>query len=123
MEIQGIVYRVLPVIKGTSARGEWMKQEVVLELQNEFNRKVCISFWGDKVQDVAKMREGTNVSVSVNIESREYNGRWFTEVRAWKISFPNENSPTPHADLPPLNVSDFEGGNSGSTEEIDDLPF
>ncbi|MCC8088444.1 MAG: DUF3127 domain-containing protein [Rikenellaceae bacterium] len=120
MEIQGTVFRVLPLVKGTSARGEWMKQEIVVELQTEFNRKVCISFWGDKVQEVAKMREGDNVNISVNIESREYNGRWFTEVRAWKINVQNQEASAPHADLPPLNVSDFEGG---ASSEVDDLPF
>lgn len=122
MEIEGTVYRVLPAIKGTSARGEWTKQEVVIELPGEFNRKVCISFWGDKVMDVAKMREGDSVNLSVNIESREYNGRWFTEVRAWKINNSNTAQPAPPAmtDMPPVSVNDYEGS---PANEVDDLPF
>lgn len=46
MEFEGTVWRVLPLVKGTSARGEWMKQEVVFELPGEFNRKLCVGFWG-----------------------------------------------------------------------------
>lgn len=125
MEIEGVVYRVLPVVKGQSARGEWSKQEVVFDLPGDFNKKVCISFWGDKVQDVASLREGDKVNVSVNVESREYNGRWFTEVRAWKMNKQAaDNIPggAPAADLPPLSVDNYESGGA-STEEVDDLPF
>ncbi len=126
MELEGVVYRVLPAVKGTSARGEWSKQEVIFEMPGEFNRKVCVSFWGDKVQDVAAMREGDRMEVSVNLESREYNGRWYTEVRAWKITRQNQEGATPAAAapsaafVPPLPTTDsFES----AAEETDDLPF
>ena len=74
MEFEGTVYKVLPVVKGTSQRGEWMKQEVVFELPGEFNRKICVGFWGDKAHDAGTLREGDKVAVSINVESREYNG-------------------------------------------------
>ena len=51
MEFEGTVVSVLPVVKGTSARGEWMKQEVIFDQPGEFNRKVCVGFWGDKAQE------------------------------------------------------------------------
>ena len=79
MEFEGTVYKVLPLVKGTSQRGEWMKQEVVFELPGEFNRKICVGFWGDKAHDAGALREGEKVAVSIKVESREYNGRWFTE--------------------------------------------
>ena len=85
MELEGTVWNVLPPVRGTSARGEWVKQEVVFEQPGEFNRKVCVSFWGDKAQDAATLKPGEAVTISANVESREYNGRWFTEVRAWRI--------------------------------------
>ena len=81
MEFEGTVWRVLPLVKGTSARGEWMKQEVVFELPGEFNRKLCVGFWGDKAQEAGTLQPGESVAVSANVESREYNGRWFTEAR------------------------------------------
>ena len=81
MEFEGTVYKVLPVVKGTSQRGEWMKQEVVFELPGEFNRKICVGFWGDKAHDAGTLREGDKVAVSIYVETRENNGRWFAAPR------------------------------------------
>ena len=81
MEFEGVVYKILPLTQGTSARGEWQRQDVVFELPSEFSRKICVTFF-NKPSDVAKLREGATYTVSVNVESREYNGRWYTDVRA-----------------------------------------
>ena len=122
MELEGTIHQVLPVVKGQSARGEWQKQEIVVEQPGDYNRKVCLSFWGDRVLDAAKLREGDKVTASVNLESREYNGRWFTEVRVWRIQQqPAQPVAAPPAvDLPPVGLGDFE---SSETAESDDLPF
>ena len=115
MEFEGTVYKVLPVVKGTSQRGEWMKQEVVFELPGEFNRKICVGFWGDKAQEAGTLRPGEVVAVSANVESREYNGRWFTEVRAWRIVRKAAQQPqqAPVSDgLPPLDAFDRFPGSS-----------
>jgi single-stranded DNA-binding protein len=85
MEFEGVVFRKLPEISGTSAKGTWRKQNVVFELPSEFNRKICVSFFGDRAEDAANLNEGDAVNVSVNVESREYNGKWYTDVRAWKV--------------------------------------
>lgn len=122
MELEGTVHRVLAVVKGQSARGEWQKQEVVIEQTGDYSRKACISFWGDKVLDVAKLREGDKVTVSINVESREYNGRWFTELRAWRIQQQTQQpADVPPMDLPPVGFGDFEP--SSASSETDDLPF
>lgn len=86
MDFEAVVHLVLPVVTGQGARGEWKKQEVIFELPGEFSRKICVGFWNDKANDAANLRIGDRVAVSVNIESRERNGRWFTEVRGWKMS-------------------------------------
>lgn len=85
MEMECIVVQVQPAVTGTSARGEWTKQEVIFEQPGDFGKKVCVSFWGDKAQDAAGLVPGEKVKVAANVESREYNGRWYTEVRAWKL--------------------------------------
>ncbi len=125
MEFVGVVYRVLPVQSGTSARGQWQKQEVVFEMPDEFSRKVCVTFFGDRVSDAASLQVGEKVNVSVNIESREYNGRWYTDVRAWRIQKvqPEQAAPAaaPIPDLPPMPTS--EPAMAGSAEPFDDLPF
>ena len=120
MEFEGTVYKVLPLVKGTSQRGEWMKQEVVFELPGEFNRKICVGFWGDKAHDAGALREGEKVAVSINVESREYNGRWFTEARGGKMTRAAAQPPMPDAvDMPPF----AEESPAYSNAPADDLPF
>ena len=119
MEFEGIVYKVLPVVKGTSQRGEWVKQEVVFELPGEFNRKLCVGFWGDKAQDAGNLKPGEKVSVSINIESREYNGRWYTEARAWRLTRQAaQPAAAPMPDMPP-----FAEEEPYANDPADDLPF
>lgn len=122
MDFEGVIYKVLPTVTGTSARGEWSKQEVILEQPGEFPRKVCISFWGDKSQEAAALKEGEVVMVSANVESREYNDRWFTEVRGWRISRKTaEPAGMPSsAGMPPFGPEDMP---SSSSDQVDDLPF
>lgn len=140
MEFEALVLQLLPMVKGVSARGEWVKQEVIFEQAGEFGRKVCVSFWGDKALDAADLKPGEKVKVSANVESREHNGRWYTEIRAWKIAKDNSHAgaaPTyggatsfgggsRNQDFPPISVSEpYEDGStkSISKEEFDDLPF
>lgn len=87
MELEGRIARKLPVQTGTSARGAWAKQEFILEYQEgNFPSQVCMNVWGDdKVRELDKYQVGDKVKVSVNLSSREYNGRWYTDVRAWRI--------------------------------------
>lgn len=119
MEFEGMVYRVLPVVKGTSARGEWTKQEVVFELPGEFNRKLCVGFWGDKALEAAELKPGEQVEVSINVESREYNGRWYTEARAWKLARKAPEMAAPAADMPPMATEEP----AFASMPIDDMPF
>lgn len=125
MEFEGTLFAILPLVKGTSARGEWMKQDLIFELPGEFSRKVCVSFWGDKAQEAGALKPGEVISVSANVESKEYNGRWYTEVRAWKMSrkaVSGNADPAPMNDsLPPLDA--FAPEESSSANEVDDLPF
>ncbi len=87
MDFEAIVHLVLPEVKGQGARGEWTKQEVVFEVAgDQFGRKICVGFWNDKAPAAAALRVGERAVVSVNIESRERNGRWFTEARGWRFT-------------------------------------
>mgnify|MGYP002517922855 CR=1 FL=1 len=86
MEFEGIVFKVLPETSGTSARGEWFRQDVVFEMQTQspYTRKVCVKFF-NKRDEVARLVVGAAYNVTFDIESREYNGRWFTSIRGWKL--------------------------------------
>ncbi|MGK7389632.1 MAG: DUF3127 domain-containing protein [Candidatus Cyclobacteriaceae bacterium M2_1C_046] len=84
MELSGKVINILPLQTGKSQRGEWRKQDFILETQDQYPKTVCVSLWGDKI-DEASLSEGDQINAHINIESREYNGRWYTDVKAWRI--------------------------------------
>jgi len=117
MEIKGKVIQLLPTATGQGKKGQWKKQEFILETPGQYPKKVCLSIWGDKIEQFSLVA-GDNVNVTVDLESREYNGRWYTEARAWKLEKSGSNSPMnndiPVGDEP---FSDSQGSAS------DDLPF
>ena len=123
MEFEGVVYKIMPVTRGTSARGEWQRQEVIFELPQEFSRKICVIFF-NKESDVARLREGMTCTVSVNIESREYNGKWYTDVRAWRVQPKEEPAAAPAMpDMPPFTEEPAYAAPAAPMAEVDDLPF
>ncbi|MCM1005323.1 MAG: DUF3127 domain-containing protein [Prevotella sp.] len=84
MEVSGKIIAVLPPQGGVSKAGrEWKKQEYVLETHDSFPRKVKFDFFGDRV-DQYPMAIGDEVTISFDIESREFNGRWYTDIHGWK---------------------------------------
>ena len=85
MEITGKIIEILPERSGESARGTWRKREYVMEIEGQYSKKICFVVWGDKIDEFA-IREGEALLASVDLESREYNGRWYTDVKAWRIS-------------------------------------
>jgi hypothetical protein len=85
LELTGKITQVLPEKSGTSARGPWRKQEFILETaQGEFARQVCFMIWGDKIDQLG-VQQGQDVTVHFDLESREFNGRWYTDCKAWRI--------------------------------------
>jgi hypothetical protein len=104
---------------------------VIFELPSEYSRKICVTFF-NKPADAAKLSEGATYTVSVNVESREYNGRWYTDVRAWRVQ-PKETAGAGHA--APTTPSGLTGAptapfpeepnyaSSSGPAEVDDLPF
>ena len=86
MELIGKIIQILPLQEGVSKAGNpWKKQEYILEtLGTQYPRKVCFNLFGDNV-DKFPMQVGQDVTVSIDLESREFNGRWYTDVRAWNV--------------------------------------
>ena len=131
MELEGRIARKLNVQTGTSARGAWAKQEFILEYQEgNFPSQVCMNVWGDdKVKELDKYQVGDKVKVSVNLSSREYNGRWYTDVRAWRIEPAGAAAPDYPAAAPTFNAG-YQGASAPmpsaddmSSPVEDDLPF
>lgn len=84
MEIIGKIIYDLPEQTGTSKSGnQWRKKEYVLETEDTYPRKIHFDFFGERA-DQYKLTVGQRIKLSFDIESREYNGRWFTSIRGWR---------------------------------------
>ena len=123
LELEGRIVRKLNVQNGSSARGPWSKQEFIFEYQEgNFPTQVCMNVWGeDKVRDLARHNDGDKVKVSFNLSSREYNGRWYTDVRAWRIESAAPAASAPSKDPGPMPPPPME--EPAGTLDEDDLPF
>ena len=120
MEVSGKIIEILEVKSGKSANGEWRKQEYVLETEAEYPKKVCFMAWGDKI-DQFNIQQGETVAVSIDLESREYNGRWYTDVKAWKVS---RDGSSADVSYPATSQDDGYGSFEGSdTLDNDVIPF
>ena len=136
MEIIGKLLMKLPLQSGIGRTGNsWQKQEFVIETMEQYPKKVCANLWGDKLDMLDTVNIGDTVKISFSLESREFNGKWYTDVKAWKIELATENpmqpaapayqpanaAPAPAADTwPPMASDDLDTftDNGG-----DDLPF
>ena len=126
MEITGKIIAVLPIQGGTSKNGnEWKKQEYVLETHEQYPKKVCFQIFGADRIDQAAIQPGEELTVSFDIESREYNGRWFTNINAWKVARAAAAAagPAPVANDPLAGVASTAAPNFAPADPVDDLPF
>ena len=132
---EGIVSTILPAQAGTSARGEWHSQNVVFEMQNNspYTRKVSVKFF-NKRDEVARLVTGAAYKVTFDVESREFNGRWYTDVIGRRVE-PKEaaqmaqapySEPIPVAPVAPMAApmpTEEPTMPAQSAPAIDDLPF
>ena len=85
MEIQGKVVRLGNLNEGTSARGAWRKQELIIETIEQYPKHVCLVCWGDRVTEAQNFTPGQTIKAQISIESREFNGKWYTDVRPFRF--------------------------------------
>ena len=120
MEISGKIIELLPEKSGQSTNGGWRKREYVLETEAQYPKKVCFMAWGDKI-DQFGLKQGERVTVSVDLESREYNGRWYTDVKAWKVARDDADVGNQSLAQSQNNYSSL--GENNSTFDNGDIPF
>lgn len=116
MEISGKIIQILELVSGQGKNGTWKKQNVILETEGQYPKKVCLTLWGDNIDKWA-LQENDLVKASLDIESREYNGRWYTDVKVWKLEKGSNGdgpAPTDFVDEEPPFISD---------DQEDSLPF
>ena len=92
MEIKGKLIKIMPTQQGTSKAGNvWSKADFVIETEGQNPKEVAITAWGDLIAKLPSV--GSNVTAHINIESREYNDNWYTNVNLWKIDVVSEANP------------------------------
>ena len=124
LEFEGNLVKVLSEVTGQGKNGAWVKQDFVLETEDQYPKKACFTAWGDKATDLKTFSLGEKLRVTFSVESREYNERWYTDLRAFKIdqmsgssSAASSSAPTqsqgsaprpapPVADLPSFSADD-----------------
>lgn len=123
MQLTAKLIQLLPLQSGTGKNGEWKKQDIIVETLDQYPKKVCITLWENKFDHVS-LQSGEQYTIDFDVESREFNGRWYTDVKAWKIEAQNKQKSAPTSspqdefeEIPPENP--FSGANEG----VDDLPF
>lgn len=120
MEFTGKIIAVLPVKSGTSKTGNaWMVQEYVAESNEMYPKKMCFDIFGEDKIKQFDIKMGEELTISFDIDAREWQGRWFNSVRAWRVErvaagAPGEPLPPPA----PTEMPDFLQGS-----DTDDLPF
>lgn len=131
MEFTGKIIAVLPPRGGISKSGnEWKVQEYVIEDHGQYPRKMCFDVFGAEKIEQFHIQEGEELTVSFDVDAREYQGRWYNSIRAWKVdrvtaqtaqpqptSAAQPAAPAP-APAPAPAVPDFSNSNA-----TDDLPF
>ena len=124
MEITGKIIAVLPERGGTSKTGnEWKMQEYVLETHEQYPKKICFNVFGaDKIAQF-NIQAGEELTVSFDINAREYQGRWYNDIRAWKVERGDAASTMPPAKAPQINATTVKAPDFNTQDEADDLPF
>lgn len=123
MQLIARLFTVLPVVTGNGKNGTWKKQEFVVETDGQYPKKVCISVWGDKI-DTSILVPGNMLKIDFDLESREYNGRWFTEARAWRLETADSNAASNDLPSKPISSSVPQTPPTVSMSgDVDDLPF
>ncbi|SJZ36104.1 DUF3127 domain-containing protein [Porphyromonas cangingivalis] len=125
--ITGKIIAILPPATGESKKNPgstWMRQEFVLETQEMYPRKVCFQIWGEDRIKGANIQMDDLVTVEYDIESREYQGRWYTTINGRTVTkgqpmAPNFG-PAPTAPQMPGTENSF---GSSTPSGADDLPF
>jgi hypothetical protein len=114
MEVSGKLIKKLQEITGTGANGTWRKADFVVEIEGEkFPRKIAFTIWGDKIDDLSRFNIGEVLTISFDIESREYQDKWYTNVTAWRIN--SGGGATNNVSNPPQNYSQAQNASTQNT--------
>ena len=112
MQLTAKLTQLLPIQTGTGKNGEWKKQDIIIETDGQYPKKICISIWGDKINE-GQFQIGNLLKIDFDIESREYNSKWYTDIKAWKIEVVDTSAQNVDE-----NVSDLNDIDSNAEDDI-----
>ena len=127
--VKGFIKKILPVAEGISQNGTaWARQTVVLEHESgQYPKSIAFDISGSERINSMAMGEGEEVTVHLNINTREYNGKIFNSIECWKVERPGQQqgqqaqaAPAPQAQAAPAPQAQ-QGGNN--TQGNGPLPF
>ena len=147
MEVTGVLIAILPEQSGQTERGAWRRGGFVIETEEQYPKKIAFTLFGDRIDMIKSFAIGNVLNVQFSAQSREWQGRWFTELNCFKVepfvtqsAYPQQPmQPTypqqpvyqpqmtqpyqqPQAYQPAQEVLHEEYGDNGSNNS-DDLPF
>lgn len=126
LEVKGIIEKIIEVQKGEKkdGSGQWEKQQFIVDTKTQYNNLYCFEIFGDqKVDNFAKYNKvGQEVTVEFNVNTSEYQGKYYTTLSAWKIvATPIQN--TTNSATTTTNTKEVLTEPLGQDSEPDDLPF
>ena len=124
LELTGLVIEKLKLEEGVSKAGKsWTKQDFVIETEEtQFPKKVAFSLFGDKTDLISRIDNGERVKVKFSIESREYNGRWFSNINAFSVDIVLDEA-RGESNIDALTKKGSASSNDSDDNGIDNLPF
>lgn len=125
-ETEGRIVVILPETSGEGKNGKWIRQDFVVDTREQFSKKMCFSAWNDKADVLKTLHPGEDVKISFSVESREYNSRWYTDMRIWrldKVGVGNQTSSQPQNIQTTNTNKATEENDMLSSSQNDDLPF
>ena len=133
MEVSGKIIQMLPLQEGIGRNGNpWKVQSAILETQDQYPRKVCFEVFGEDRINNNPFKVDDIVTISFDIESREFNGRWYTSIRAYRVQqgLPEQapvtapvSQVTPAAAPVAAPAANTEPFDASPSDESTDLPF
>ena len=120
MEIQGKFFCTLPVQTGEGRNGQWKKQDFVIETEGKYPKKAAFTLFGDKIDMIDRRQPGDMLTVKFEIESREYQGKYYTNLSAFSVT--SAQTPSAPEEADPLATVEAEPV-VAATAIQSDLPF
>ena len=119
LKITGFVKELMDEQSGQSSHGDWRKREFILTTEGDYPKQICMVQWGDNIDKVT-IGVGEKITASIDISSREYNDRWYTDVKAWKVELEARPSAATENKVQ-ASIGTSETAKVGNSD--DDMPF